>query len=227
MGQMNGAAELQNVQETDALASLVARLEEDVILGRLHPRERLVEDELMDRFAAKRHLVREALATLDRMGLVERRKNVGALVRSFTTEEVKELYHLRSLLETEAARLIPLPPSDADLAQLVAVQRQHDAAAAAGDARRLFRLNQRFHQKLFSMTGNQTLLRAIDEYARQTHAIRFMTLSSPAYRERARLEHWQIIEALRAGDRKALVALCKAHLRPARDAYLEAARQCD
>ena len=86
-------------------ADWIARqLEEDIVIGRLHPRERLVEDDLMARFEVKRHVVREALATLDRMGLVERRRNVGALVRFFSSQQVQELYALRSLLEVEAAR---------------------------------------------------------------------------------------------------------------------------
>src|SRR5260370_30250322 len=52
----------------DALGAMVAALEEDVVFGRLHPRERLVEDDLMARFDVKRHIAREALAALDRMG---------------------------------------------------------------------------------------------------------------------------------------------------------------
>ncbi|KAF1044417.1 GntR family transcriptional regulator [Xylophilus sp.] len=209
----------------DALGAMVAALEEDVVFGRLHPRERLVEDELMERFGVKRHVAREALAALDRMGLVERRKNVGALVRSFSVQEVEELYELRGLLETEAARRIALPAAAARLDRLVAIQQRHDAAVAAGDARRVFRTNLAFHEELFSLAGNETLRQAIAEYARQTHPIRFASLVSAGYRERARQEHWQMIEALRAGDRDSLVALCAAHLLPSRDAYLDAQRQ--
>jgi len=67
-------------------------------------------------------------AALDRLGLVERRENVGALVRSFDTKTVEELYQVRMLLEAEAARLIPLPVAASDLKVLVAIQREHDAA---------------------------------------------------------------------------------------------------
>ena len=52
--------------------TVVSSLEEDIVLGRLHPRERLIEDELMRRFAAKRHVVRRALEDLQQMGVVER-----------------------------------------------------------------------------------------------------------------------------------------------------------
>lgn len=209
----------------DALGAMVAAIEEDVVFGRLHPRERLVEDDLMARFEVKRHIAREALAALDRMGLIERRKNVGALVRSFSTQEVEELYELRGLLETEAARKIPFPVPEDRLERLAAIQRQHDAAIAEGNTRLVFRINLAFHQELFALAGNETLRKAIAEYARQTHPIRFASLVSTDYRERARQEHWQMIEALRAQDRQTLVKLCSEHLLPSRDAYLNAQLQ--
>ena len=209
----------------DALGAMVAALEEDVVFGRLHPRERLVEDDLMARFDVKRHIAREALAALDRMGLIERRKNVGALVRSFSTQEVQELYELRGMLEVEAARKIPLPVPPESLDRLTSIQQQHDAAVAEGNARLVFRINLAFHQELFALAGNDTLHKAITEYARQTHPIRFASLVSADYRERARQEHWQMIEALRAQDRDALVRLCAEHLLPSRDAYLNAQLQ--
>lgn len=220
------SASLKTVDQAkdDLFAHAVATLEEDIVFGRLHPRERLIEDELMQRFGIKRYVVREVLAALERMGLIERRRNVGALVRSFTPKEVAELYALRALLETEAARLIPLPVPESSLEKVIVIQRQHDEAVRASSPPRVFRANLAFHQALFELTGNETLQRAIAEYARQTHSIRFSALVSSEYRERARREHWQIIEALRVGDRGALVALCGKHLPPSRDVYLTAQR---
>jgi len=206
------------------LGNMVATLEEDIVFGRLHPRERLVEDDLMERFKVKRHVVRDALAALDRLGLVERRKNVGALVRSFSVQEVTELYEVRSMLETEAARRIDVQHVPSRLEHLITIQKQHDEAVAAGDARTVFRANLAFHQELFGLCSNQTLQKAIAEFARQTHPIRFASLVSAEYRERARQEHWQMIEALKTGNIEGLVFLCAQHLLPSRDAYLNAQR---
>jgi DNA-binding GntR family transcriptional regulator len=207
-------------QSSDADLAIAA-IEEDIVLAKLHPKQRITEDELLERFGLKRHVVREVLATLERMGLVERRRNIGALVRSFTPREVKELYALRELLEAEAARRMPLPVEAAALERLVALQRAHDKAVERKNPREVFRANLAFHNAFFSLTEDDVLERAIAEYARQTHAIRFGTLASPDYREQARKEHWDMIRALKAKDRARLVALCREHLRPARDAYLE------
>jgi DNA-binding GntR family transcriptional regulator len=206
------------------IARAVQVLEEDIVLGRLHPRERLIEDDLMQRFGLKRHAVREVLAELARMGLAERRKNVGSEVRAFTAREVTELYAMRELLETQAARLVPCPAPEADLVQLIELQHRHDAAVDADDPRMVFRTNLLFHQMMFGMCGNAVLVRAIQEYARQTHPIRFGTLVSPEYRRSSRQVHWEMIDALREGRRDDLIELCRAHLQPSRDAYLAANR---
>jgi len=87
-----------------------------------------------------------------------------------------ELYAVRALLETEAARLIPLPIPEASLARLIRIQEQHDEAVLASSPPRMFWANLAFHQALFELTGNETLQRAIAEYVRQTHPIRFSAL---------------------------------------------------
>ncbi|MFD0428004.1 GntR family transcriptional regulator [Streptomyces zhihengii] len=84
-------------------------LEEEIVLGLRYPRERLVEDELMERYAAKRHVVRSALKELETRGLAVRRPNVGAFVRAYTAKEVHDIYAVRELLEVHCARTIGLP----------------------------------------------------------------------------------------------------------------------
>lgn len=202
-------------------AAIAARLEEDIVLGRLHPRERLIEEELIARFGTTRHVVRLALMELDRIGLIERIPNRGALVRSYTAAEVEQLYALRELLETEAARLIPRPLPEQDLAALRAIQSAHDQAAAA-DPVALFRANDAFHRRLFACCGNGFLANAIEAAAQRAHGIRFVSLTGPEEREQARREHHAMIAALASGDGDALVALCRAHLLPSKSAYLRA-----
>src|ERR1700734_1177096 len=192
----------RNTDET--MRRVADQLEEQIVLGLLHPRERLVEEDLCERVN------------------LERRRHFGALVKSFTLREVTELYALRELLETDAASRIVFPVDAARLAELEAIQAQHDDAAHAGDLRRVFRLNMAFHRTFFALSGNQVLVDAIHEYERRTHAIRSVSIVFPVFLEKARAEHHQMIDALRRGDRDGLIALCRAHLVPSRDAYLNA-----
>ncbi|MGY4800577.1 GntR family transcriptional regulator [Teichococcus aerofrigidensis] len=202
---------------------LLARtLEEDIVLGRLHPRERLVEEELIQRFGATRHVIRLALTELERIGLVERIPHRGALVRSYAPQDVRQLYDLRELLECEAARLIPRPLPAADLAAIETLQREHDRAAGAADLAALFRANQAFHRRINDCCGNAFLATAIEAAAQRAHGIRFLASISPEAREAARREHHAMIAALRAGDGETLIALTRAHLQPSQVAYLRA-----
>jgi DNA-binding GntR family transcriptional regulator len=205
----------------DAVQEIVKRLEEDVILGILHPRERLIEDELMVRFAAKRHVVRQALTELERVGLVIRKRNSGAQVRALAAKEVIELYAVREVLEIACLRMIRFPVSSAGLAKLAAIQSEHAAAVDAGNSRAVFKANLSFHAALYALSGNDALTEAIIEYARRTYPVRLATLVSQASLECSRKDHNAIIKALRNEDIEALCELCSRHLRPARDTYLK------
>ena len=216
------AAPVRDRHADETVRRVADELEEAIVLGALHPRERLVEDDLCARFEIKRHVARQVLAELERRGVVERRRHVGALVKSFTMREVAELYALRELLETDAAAHIAFPVDTAKLDELEAIQAQHDEAARAGDLRRVVRINVAFHRALFALSGNDVLTAAIREYERRTHAIRSMSLVFPQYLEQARAEHHEILDALRRGERERLIELCRGHLVPSRDAYLDA-----
>src|SRR4029077_14496599 len=83
------------------------RLEEEIVLGRRHPRERLIEQDLCEQFGTHRGDVRLALFELEKKGLIERIRNRGAIVRDLTPKEVPEIYAVREDLEAMAARILP------------------------------------------------------------------------------------------------------------------------
>src|SRR6202047_2271363 len=130
-----------------AAATLISRrIEEDIVLGRRQPRERLVEQDLCDLFETHRGDVRLALFELEKKGLVERIPNRGAMVRGLTPLEVKEIYAVREELEVMAVRVIPFPVAPKDIARLEELQRQHAKAIADGEMLTVFYSNLRFHQ---------------------------------------------------------------------------------
>ena len=215
------AADSQPVQD------IVRRIEEDIVFRVYHPRERLVEDELMQRFEAKRHIVRQALIELERDGLVMRKPNSGAQVRALIAKEATELYAVREILETNCVKLIPLPVETRLLAPIEKIQRGHAAAIKSNDVRAIFRANVAFHAAIFQLCGNEALVEAIADFARRTHPVRLTTLVTQQYLEQARGEHEDMLRALRKGDRARLVALCSRHLQPSREAYLRTIEHLD
>jgi len=190
------------------------------VLGWLQPRERLVEEDLARRFGVKRHVVREAIFELERMGLVDRVPNKGAVVRSLDPQEVRQVYDVRIALETLAAELIPLPASPDIIAGLRYIQNRHAAAVKAEDPRAAFHANMAFHNALFAACGNPHLADLIHLSAKKVHGARSLTAVDPVYLRRACDEHWAMIEALETGDRQGLVTLARDHILPSRDVYL-------
>lgn len=205
---------------THPVDAIADELEEDIALGLLHPRERLVEDALMERFGARRHVVRSALAALEVRGAVERRPYAGALVRSFGADEVRDLYAVRELLEVACARAVALPVPAESLGPLEAAQRQHAEAAASGDRRAALRANLLFHELLFGLAANRVLVEAVRRHARMAAPIRSATVVDDELLTRAVREHREMVRALREERREDLARLCAQHLAPSRDAYL-------
>src|SRR5471030_3196234 len=110
--------ELATAKET----AVVSAIEEDIIFGRLAPGTRLIEDSLMVRFGVTRHFIRQALAQLERTGIVVREKNKGVTVRSLNPLEVRQIYDVREFLQRQAALMIPLPAPAALIEKLKAIQ---------------------------------------------------------------------------------------------------------
>ncbi len=219
-----------STMETDAKSSesleksdddVLRSLEFDILFGRLRPRERLVEDSLMQRFGAKRHVVRHALTELERMGIVVRVPNRGATVRDFTAREVEEIAEIRQTLQRQAATRMPLPADPVHIAELEAAQRRHDAAVASRDPRAIDEANEAFHALFFSACGNRHLSEAIAHYAYLSRAMRLYPMVDPALLETLRGEHWAMIEALRTADRTALTRLVVDHIQHSKRIYLD------
>jgi DNA-binding GntR family transcriptional regulator len=88
--------------------------------GRLIPGDRLVDAALAERYGVSRNTVRDALRLLTADGLVVSIRNAGSSVRSLKTDDVRDIYTGRRLVEgaavTQSARA-----SDDQLAHLGAV----------------------------------------------------------------------------------------------------------
>jgi DNA-binding GntR family transcriptional regulator len=205
-----------------AAVIIAKRIEEDIVLGRRQPRERLVEQDLCNLFQTHRGDVRLALFELEKKGLVERIPNRGALVRGLTPLEVTEIYAVREELEVMAVRIIPLPVGAKDIARLEELQRQHTAAVAAGDLLTVFYSNLSFHQVLFGLCGNACLIETIELLAQKVYGIRSYANAFPESLDRARRDHLDMIKALRGSRRDDLVVLTRRHLKPSPEAYIKA-----
>jgi DNA-binding GntR family transcriptional regulator len=218
---------MSEIHPADAMAvrrddpdDVVARLEEDIIFGRLAPGARLTEDALMSAYGTSRHFVRQALVDAERRGIVHREKNVGATVRFYSAEEVRQIYEVREMLTRQAALMIPLPAPQALIDELTARQRDYCAKADSRDLRGIHEANDAFHLVLFSACGNPYLVRSLQDYMNLTLPMRAKNLADHDGLAQSRRQHELMIELLKGRDSWALAQLCVDHMQFSKSDYL-------
>jgi DNA-binding GntR family transcriptional regulator len=206
-----------------AIAELITtRLEEEIVLGRRHPRERLIEQDLCEQFNTHRADVRLAFFELEKKGIIQRIPNRGAIVRDLTPKEVTEIYAVREELEVMAIRILPFPVAREDIDNLDQIQREHSAAIDRGDLLTVFYRNLEFHRTLYALCGNTCLIETIEQLAQKVYGIRSYANAYPDALDRARRDHVSVIAALCTSNRDELIALTRRHLEPSPEAYIRA-----
>lgn len=209
------------VNRESSVQGIVRSLEVDIVLGRLYPRERLVEETLAKRFSTTRHVVRQALMELEIGGLILRETNKGATVLEYSPDKVNQLYQMRELVEGQAALLIQLPVKKNKLSQLKLICDEHSAAVEKSDMFSVVAANKEFHQVMYRLCGNDFLADVIDEMAKKSNLVRFTSSTDQTLLKQARDEHYLILEALGKDDNKELANICIKHIQPSRLMYLE------
>ncbi|WP_417251346.1 GntR family transcriptional regulator [Castellaniella sp.] len=195
-------------------------LEADIIFGRLRPNQELTEETLMERFSVKRHVVRSAIQELMLRRVVIKSRSKSARVKDFTLEEVREIYHMRALLQRDAALIMPLPVSLEALTTLKQAYLDHAAAVSAGmDGGLIHRLNDVFHKRLFDLCCNLELCKAIAFYTEMSNPIRSYGIVDAGWLRQAVDEHAAMIAAIERQDRTVLANLVVEHMQPTRSRW--------
>jgi DNA-binding GntR family transcriptional regulator len=166
-----------------------------IIEGRLKPGDDLNSVELARRFSSSRTPVREALATLEREGLVEIAARKRPRVRKLGIEEVREIYELRGELYGLVSRRIVEHCSDEDLGRLRDVQAELDEAAAAEDLDRYFWANVEFRNTEARLAANETVRGVLDSVGIRTLQLRHLSLSLPGRIGTSVTDHRRLLQA--------------------------------
>ncbi|MEI2415887.1 GntR family transcriptional regulator [Orrella sp. JC864] len=210
-----------DTQLPEQVAAVMAAIETDIIRSRILPRTRLIEDHLMEDYAAKRHVVRAALAELQRLGVVVKPPHLGAQLRRFDRQGLEDLYHMRRVLHHAAIEMIEFPVPPERLAAVEAACQAHAQAAASGELIAIHRTNMAFHRELYGLCDNPYLAESIRLHDWLSFPVRAYGVADAQALEQACDEHQAMVQAVRAGNRAALDALSVAHMGRARSLYEE------
>jgi len=128
-----------------------------ILDGKLRPGERIVELTLSRELNVSRAPLREALWQLARQGLVEIRAHHGATVTQLSEQDIREIFEIRELLETHAAKKIRASGNGAAAASLKKALAELEDACRKRDIRLFSAADLRFHSTLWELAGNRQL----------------------------------------------------------------------
>ncbi len=217
----------QNTAATHA-ARTVIELREKIINGQLTGGTRLFEVPLAEELQISRTPLRDAMSRLTEEGLLERLKNGGFVVRTFTMDDVVDAIELRGVLEGTAARLAAERGARQDLQSRMdyLVSELDDCFGESRDTvdfERYSELNAEFHQVLASLSGSDMVKREVERVCRLPFASPSAFLPDKsdivAFRRSlqvAQEQHRAIAAAIAAREGSRAEHLAREHARTAR-----------
>lgn len=186
------------------------RLRNEIRAGTIRPGEFLRQNTVASRLGVSSTPVREALALLEREGLVRREPHRGVAVFKPTIEDLLACYEIREALEVLAARKAALAVTKQDLDWL---DNLADEMPRAVDHAEYLRMNRIFHERIEIAAGSPRLfdLIAAQRIAATTY-IAFLGLETSVHGETAE-EHHDIVKALASRNASAAGKAMSHHLR--------------
>jgi len=184
----------------------------DAILDhRLPPGTKLTEDALGEIFGVSRTVVRKALFRLAHENIVRIRPHRGAVVASPSTEEARNVFEARRVVEHAVVRDLAGSVTDAQLGTLRMLVDDEHAAHSRGDRRNWIKLSGQFHLDLAEMSGNAVLAKFLKELISRTSLI-IALYEAPGQVACSHAEHLALIGAIADGDGDRAAALMAGHL---------------
>ena len=193
-----------------ALYEEVAELLRQRIFAReLAPGSWIDEMRLADEYGISRTPLREALKVLATEGLVTMKMRRGAYVTEVNDKDQRDVYHLLSLLESDAAGVVAAQASDLELTELESIHQE--LSAAVGNTDKFFAINERFHMRLLEIANNRWRDQMVADLRKVMKLNRHNSLLKSGRIEESLREHQALLTALLARDVSASVARMQTH----------------
>ena len=182
---------------------------EAIDVGIYKPGDRLVENELAERFGVSRTPIREALQRLETQSLLTR-DGRSLIVAALDHNQMTELYAVRAELEGLAARLAAQHATAEEikvLQEMIDKDRSH-----ADNPTALSRSNRRFHKQLHLASHNRFLVQQLDLVHRFMALMATTSLAAQGRGPQALDEHQAIVSAIFQRDAESAYEAVKSHL---------------
>ncbi len=193
-----------------------------IICHQVKPGERLIDSELAEELGVSRSLVRQAFTILEKAGLVELIPRNGFYVREISRQDVKEMYEIRNILETQAALMAVDKISNEDIKKVESVfEAAKEDLDTNNKVKKFIKADAILHEMLLKSAGNSRLTKLIKRYINHFIFYRIIDLSRVERAKQAYFEHYKIFEAVKQRDAEHTAELISAHISNAKDIILK------
>jgi DNA-binding GntR family transcriptional regulator len=193
-----------------------------IMTGKWPPGRRLVEEELAQAYHVSRTPIREILFALEKDGIIERSRNRGAKVVSFTPDDVEEIYEIRKTLECLAVRNAV---RNLQLNDLLSLERRLEELRRKEKApkwnHRQAELDLELHRLIVSSSGNRRLAAYLENLSLLIQSLRLVGYRNDQHARRAGEEHLAIVRALLRRDPATAEQLLADHIETSKRNALE------
>lgn len=201
-----------HLKTVSAVDAVVSALEHDIFFS-FAPGEKMTENILIARYGVSRNTLREAMSRLVSCGILVKIANRGVFVREITREDVKEIFSLRALLESEAINLII--KNGASTKALSKKAELLEQTNPQDDWNGYVTADMDFHSMLVESSQSTRLMRLYDSIASEVmlcicQSNRHIPLSTVN-----EISHKSILDAISEKDVTAATKLCRKHIESA------------
>lgn len=186
-----------------ALYEEVAELLRQRIFNReLEPGSWIDELKIAEAYGISRTPLREALKVLAAEGLVTMKVRRGAYVTEVSERDLSDVYHLLSLLESDAAGVVAQTASEGQMRELRSLHQELELAALPEkqDKERFFEINEQFHMRLLEIANNRWRDQMVADLRKVMKLNRHNSLLKDGRIQESLDEHRAIMDALTTRD---------------------------
>ena len=193
-----------------ALYEEVAELLRERIFKReLAPGSWIDELKLAEEYGISRTPLREALKVLATEGLVTMKVRRGAYVTEVNEKDLTDVYHLLSLLESDAAGVVATLATNAQLQELQDLHNELEKAVA--NREHFFEINEAFHMRLLAIANNRWRDQMVADLRKVMKLNRHNSLLKSGRMQESLAEHRAIMQALVGRDTDAAAQRMREH----------------
>ena len=205
------AAVPRKVSRQTLHSEITSQLRDLIVQGHFQPGEKINEVRLGVDLGVSRTPLREAIRTLGSEGLLDLVPNRGAIVRSFSLNDVLDMMEALGIIEQGCAVLTCERATNGELGLFDERHKALLETYRARDRLRYFQINQDLHAMIVAFARNSTCKAIHADLQAKLKRIRFLGNDQPSVWARAVDEHNAINEALRRRDSDTLVTVLRAH----------------